>query len=391
MRGAWISLRPNDILFFRGSDPFNAGETGYVQSEFPPTPQVMQGAIRTALLEASSVSLAGYAEWKNEGASAGAILEAVGRPGQHDEMGLDLRGPFLEVDGGMYVPAPLDLVSAEDRMRRLSPGGSPTETDIGRVRLPEPEDASVQVSSLAGKWLAVEALTRHLTGDQVEKKSLFDPFASPEGELNHARALAEDKVGLKRNAATLAAEEGMLYTIVTRRLGARLRLLMQVEGIPDECALPEVLSLGGEGRFAWVDTMDMPAGMSAHRDEVARRIDLSGEFRLVFLQPAQFERGWLPDGCDQRRVDGVDCWPGTLRGIDCTLVCACLDKPKMVGGWDIHRGEAKPVHALVPAGSVYFFTTGASGREVVEALDGAKLGGSSRIGFGHCVVGGGQG
>jgi CRISPR/Cas system CMR-associated protein Cmr3 (group 5 of RAMP superfamily) len=50
--GYAIVARPIDTLFFRDGAPFNAGETGFIKSIFPPTPQTGYGFSRAALLNA---------------------------------------------------------------------------------------------------------------------------------------------------------------------------------------------------------------------------------------------------------------------------------------------------------------------------------------------------
>src|SRR5437899_7108941 len=44
-----IFLEPTESLLFRTGRPFDAGENGYAESIFPPTPETLQGAIRAAI------------------------------------------------------------------------------------------------------------------------------------------------------------------------------------------------------------------------------------------------------------------------------------------------------------------------------------------------------
>ncbi len=129
MTATWLGLDPNDILFFRGPEPFNAGESGYVKSEFPPTPRTLQGALRAAFLEANGVDINEYVR----GDATDPIVEALGRA--DEEIKLDLRGPYLTRDGGLCVPAPLDLVERDGVLGRRAPAEDAVTTDIGKVRL----------------------------------------------------------------------------------------------------------------------------------------------------------------------------------------------------------------------------------------------------------------
>ncbi|MGH3087639.1 MAG: type III-B CRISPR module-associated Cmr3 family protein, partial [Rubrobacteraceae bacterium] len=202
MATAWLGLEPNDTLFFRGPEPFNAGESGYVASEFPPTPRTLQGAVRAAFLEANGVVMGEYVN----GASTGPIVEALGNA--DEEIKLDLRGPYLTRGDLLCVPAPLDLAEREGKLESLTPDAEPTATDVGKVRLLGRPDGAAEVE---GKWLPLEDLERLLAGGEVSADSLFAPLGSSFHQ--------EPKVGLARDAARRAAAEGMLYSILTLRAG----------------------------------------------------------------------------------------------------------------------------------------------------------------------------
>lgn len=384
MRDVWLRLRPNDLLFFRGPEPFTAGETGYLSSEFPPSPQVMQGALRTALLEANGASLAEYGRGQARDERARVLHAAVGPAGQQEEMGIEMEGPYLSLAGRAYAPAPLDMLELDGRLTALRPAAGPSASDLGSVRLPVPAEGG---ESVDGRWLPLDALARWLRGEEVDAAELVDPLAPPGPAPAHGRVLREPKVGLARSG-TMTARQGLLYTIEPLRLGEELSLLLRVSGVPDELRLPSTMTLGGEGRFVTVEPGAAPPGPDAHRAELARSIDRTGRFRLALLQPACFERGWLPDGLSEGEDGGVSLWRGQLAGVPCTLVSACVEKPRRVGGWDIHRREPKPLRRCAPAGSVYFFETRAAGGDILAALDGRRLGRWGRIGFGQCVVGG---
>lgn len=384
MTDVWLRLSPHDILFFRGSQPFTAGETGYLRSEFPPTPQVIQGAVRSGLLQANGVSWEEYYDGTALGPHQRSVVEAVGRPGQQEEMGIDLHGPFLLVGPELYLPAPLDAYLDDDAVVRGAPDDMPTVCDLGSIRLPSPPRSTVQ--PLAGSWMSADGITAYLTGGTFSRDELFDPFETPAGPGHSRRAGYEPKVGLALDAASRTAREGMLYTIAPLRLGEELAFAVRTAGIPESAALPRLLPLGGEGRFAMVDAGFEPSWPD-HRSRAADAVNRSHRFRLLFVQPAFFEDGWLPPGFQQVRRGASDAWEGHLNGLSCRLISASLDRPRKVGGWDIHANRPKPVRSLVPAGSVYYFETDEAGSDVIEALDNRKLGTWTRIGFGHCLVG----
>lgn len=375
MATEWLGLEPNDVLFFRGPEPFNAGESGYVASEFPPTPRTLQGAVRAAFLEANGVDMNEYVD----GASTGPIVEAIGRA--DEEIKLDLRGPYIIKDGKLCVPAPLNLAEKEGKLESLPPDESPTATDIGDVRLLEQPDGASRVE---GKWLPLADLENLLAGGDVSPDELFTPLGEDGGGF-----FEEPKVGLARDRASRTAAEGMLYSIATLRAGKGMGFAAGVGGLPAEARfrLPEILKWGGEGRFVWSSEMEAPK-TGTHREAVASRIDATRKFCLVFLQPALFGGGWLPNGFEREEAEDGVRWRGELAELECDLISAVLDKPRRIGGWDMKNRRPHPLKPHVPAGSVYFFETPEAGGSVVAALDDAKVGENTNMGFGQVLTGG---
>lgn len=371
---AWLGLEPNDVLFFRGPEPFNAGEGGYVASEFPPTPRTLQGAIRAAFLEANGVDMDEYVDGRAE---IGEIVEALGKA--DEEIKLDLRGPYITKDGKLCVPAPMNLSEKEGKLIPLAPDEKPTATDIGDVRLLGQPDGASRVE---GKWLSLADLENLLAGGDVSAGELFTPLGEGGGGF-----FEEPKVGLARDRTSRTAAEGMLYSIATLRAGEGMGFAASIGGLPAEARLPEILKWGGEGRFVWSRKVEPPT-VGTHREAVASRIDATGKFCLVFLQPALFGGGWLPDGFEREETEDGVRWRGELAGIECDLISALLGKPRRIGGWDMKNRRPHPLKPHVPAGSVYFFETEAAGNSVVAALDDAKVGDHTNMGFGQVLTGG---
>ena len=70
----WYELTPADTLFFRGSEPLEAGQLSRA-ALFPPPVTVLQGAIRTAVLKRHGVSFAdvfSFVQNNNQLVAAGA-------------------------------------------------------------------------------------------------------------------------------------------------------------------------------------------------------------------------------------------------------------------------------------------------------------------------------
>ncbi len=414
MADTWLKLTPNDILFFRGTEPFNAGETGYIRSQFPPSPSVIQGAVRTGLLEANGVDLRDYtSNYSGILSSKSALMELVGPPKHGFEvagaMQLDLLGPFVVLDREVLLPVPFDLVKRKvqdgDNLLYLSPMDNPLKCDLGNLRTPSAKEATA-VETLKGSWLRTkdDILRSYLTGKPLSiseatvkllESEIAEQHSNGFSSTINSRVHSEHKVGLALQERTKIAQEGMLYYISPLRFGEDVHLVVGLRNDLQNLRLPDILHLGGEGRFVVVEKTS-PINLP-FPNEVVDKINSSTphRFKLVLLQPTIFlqddsekESSWLPNGFSKSTHDGYDCWEGELGGLRCRLISACVPGYHKIGGWDIARNAPSGTYRAVPAGSVYFFETEASGEDVVRALHDQKIGSFSKLGFGHCIIGG---
>ncbi|HHV07482.1 MAG TPA: type III-B CRISPR module-associated protein Cmr3 [Firmicutes bacterium] len=388
-----------ESYFFRGGQPFNAGEYGYLPSSFPPNCQVMQGAIRTALLKGHGVDFADYN--KNNycsvcggGIDVCSVLKAVGSSGSYHDIGMDLKGPCVVHRSGSNIqrlyPAPLDLVrqettSGRGNYVRLRPSLEPLVTDRGLLYLPAGES---RYKSLEDAWITEDGLLSYLTGKEVQAKNIYWSKGELERDSNVFLA-REKRIGIARDHVKRVAKEHMLYATEHVRFRTEYGLGVRVGSLP-EVTLPSIVKLGGEGRISSLQTYEtMPISQVGISDAIKQGPGLFSEqgFKLTLLTPVRFSSGWLPDGFKSIEVKGAMVWQGKLEGINCTLVTACMDRPLYIGGWDVANRRPKPRRAYVPAGSTYYLTTSEDIEEVITAMHDKKIGLETQIGCGHVVVG----
>ncbi|NLG86287.1 MAG: type III-B CRISPR module-associated protein Cmr3 [Firmicutes bacterium] len=388
-----------ESYFFRGGQPFNAGEYGYLPSIFPPNCQVMQGAIRTALLKGHGVNFKDYND-NNYCAVCGGnidvcpVLKAVGSSGSYHDIGMDLKGPCVvhqcENSIQRLYPAPLDLVrleseSSAEKYFRLKPSSEPLVTDRGPIYLPVGES---RYKSLEDAWITEDGLLSYLKGEEIQAKDIYWSKGDLRQDSN-VFLTREKRIGIARDCVKRSAKEHMLYATEHVRFISRYGLGVRVENLPD-VTLPSTIKLGGEGRISSLQTYEtMPISQAGINDAIKRGPGIFSErgFKLTLLTPARFSSGWLPDGFKSIEVQGAIVWQGKLEDIDCTLVTACMDRPLYIGGWDIANRRPKPRQAYVPAGSTYYFTTAEKIEEVIAAMHDKKIGLETKIGCGHVVVG----
>jgi CRISPR-associated protein Cmr3 len=374
MSREWI-IQPLDTLFFRDGMSFGMGETGWLESIFPPAPQTIQGFMRYAILRAhcKSDDIFKCESCKHkEGCN---LPEAIGSQKEFDYGLLDIYGPYLFKDDKRYYPAPLDIMEDEKGALLLVPSDEQVNCDIGNAHLPATGQRAVK--PMKG-WISEDAFTTYLEGIVPSGKQDI---------LNDTEFFEkEPKVGIKRKYESHGVETGMLYSIVPLRLREgkdkkRVEIRFRVNGIAGdlEPKTPATIKFGGEGKVVKLSIDNYPsasnAGISANR-----------KIKMVLLQPADFDGAWYPcDFIETTDDKGAACWTGQIHGVDLKLISACTGKAQKIGGFDMARKENKPMRSYVPAGSVYYFevTGGDPSNLAVEG----KIGLNSKIGFGHYRLG----
>ncbi len=333
-----------DSLFFRGAKPFNSGEGGFLDSQFPPTAQTMAGVIRAAIAESKGVN---WAKFRN--GEQPSIADLIGA--DSDDAGkLRFCGSYVCRDGERLYSMPLHLLysSKENTWCKLAPSKAELKTDMGDKRLPEVVDKLEGAKPLENAWLDGVELEKVLLGEFPSKyykeEDLF---------------VAEARTGIGRDNAKRKVNEGMLYFTRHIRLKEGVSLAMDVEGA-DDVSPAKMLRLGGEGRMANVSVDKAEDSRLCGNDET------SDTAMIILLTHGDFGGNSEPE----------------LEGIE--IISACVGKAVREGGWDYKNRKPKPLKSLVPAGSVYFVKEKEKG---AIARLGAPIGNRTNFGYGEIAVG----
>jgi len=381
-----IILEPVDTLFFRDGKPFNQGEDHFARGFFPPTPQTFQGVVRSKVLSDRCGCFKIYGKGCLSCPHMGkcTVPEEIGGSFSGAEEGrIEIHGPYLaKKEQGNWVvlyPTPLDWMRLKEKENTpryfcLEIRKESVNCDLRGLLFPQPPESVSNKEFEPASGLIDEAgFLDYLIG-KVEKgkvwsgKDLWD---------------TEYRSGIGRDMSKATTKEGQLYFIKAIRLQEETGLWAKITGLKEDFLPHGFIGIGGEGRASrYIILPDTIENFAADKD-IENHIDETGCFKLVLLQPALFALGWLPDGIDQ------ETYQGSLNGIQVRLVSACIGKPVMIGGWDMAANCSKPLLKYVPAGSIYYFEVEKhKGGEVMKKLHGKKIGRQTRIGFGHCVVGG---
>jgi CRISPR-associated protein Cmr3 len=357
----WLWIEPLDVLFFRDSKPFTAGESFRAKSAFPPTPYPFVGAIRSRVLAdvlpQVGSNLDAYREHITNRVNHQELNEIVTVLGDAEGYGkLEFRGPFLarqkpDKRYEFLFPAPLDLFEKQqlNPLDKL-PSGVLFNPPAGSTRSPTLLWSRKALGSeLKDVFLSNQGLRRYLQGEIPR-----------EDERNKEFFWRELRVGIALKPGRRTVEEGMFYMPEMIRLADKTGFVLEVAGLsfantsinynfPRE----GLLQLGGESRGAYYQTLEEGNPLSKLEELGAAlegQIQQTRRFKLYLASPAIFENGWLPDFItDRAKLEG------SIEGLHVQLVAAAVGKPLPIGGWDLANKRPKTMYKAVPPGSVYFF------------------------------------
>ncbi|GER83181.1 hypothetical protein KTAU_18180 [Thermogemmatispora aurantia] len=393
----YLFIEPHETLLFRSGRPFDAGEVGFAESLFPPTPETLQGALRALIasnwdqrkslpelfLDRELTALIGDQQ------SYGRLriqLITLGRrrPAQNGSQNFELLYPMPA--HLLRGPGPQGQQTRLLRLKPASPAGVSTNLPQGLQLLypqgQEQEQPLGKGSKLQG-WLTAEGLEAALRPDG----QLTDAMIVSASETHEE----EPRTGIARQESTGATEEGMLYTIYAVRMRpgygfmVDLRLAQTADPLSDQLLPDEqtasllrlpappahfVHILGGESRPAtvWlIDPQATPVRAATPQPPDPER----GQRLLLYLTtPAIFAGGWRPER-----------WPAALG----QPIAAAISHYRWIGGWQMtprhHGGQSKTARRCVPEGSVYFFDKQTDG-DLYQLTDIGK-----EIGYGMTLKG----
>ncbi|MFN8627794.1 MAG: type III-B CRISPR module-associated Cmr3 family protein [Candidatus Binatia bacterium] len=332
-----IEIEPFDVTLFRDARPFGVAEAaGTSNGLFPPPPSAVYGALRTAALRAHGAEL-------RVGRAPDVPPEVEKVWGNADRYGsLSMSGPVLHHEHhGTLWPTPCTVMR---RKNVALPANAPMPT-ARPVQLDGVQSSSATTAlpwvdepgffETAGGFLTAAGISAFLSGRPLTAKD-----AIAENDL----AMFEGRTGIAIESGRRTVRTGALFAMGFRRLLQGVRIAVWLDGEGDR-PLPQsgLLRLGQDGKLGCFSaredsSTDWPT-VPAHG---ARRI------LLYLATPARFAHGWLPAWIEPETLVVSH---SRFKG---RLISAGLDRPQMLGGWDLARNRPRALHRVVRAGSVYF-------------------------------------
>lgn len=388
-----IFIEPVDVLLFRDGRPFSAGEGHRARSLFPPTPNTMQGVVRSKILAERCGRYQQYRDGcldctEQENCT---IPEEIGRPSQTgvgNYGNLTLKGALIaasyDSDVTSYFRVPADVVQVKNKQNRnahpqllsLQPLSAPLpgQNDFDNKLKPLWTGETQPIESVAGYWTQ-QQLQDYLLAQQP---STFIP--------TEQLFVKESRFGIEVNNHKQIIEEGKLYQTEFIRCQENVGLYLEVEGIQSLTQVASdqgLVAIGGENKVASYRILENLVSEN-FLEKLSSRMTHSSGFKLYLATPTKFRGGWLPNWIDPSTLQG------TYKGVEVKLIAAAIGRYQTIRGWDIAHNRPKPVSRAVEAGSVYYFTTSASAENIIEAFHWKNLADDpqdAQIGFGLTLVG----
>lgn len=352
-----LFIEPSDVLLFRESKPFSAGEQFLATNSFPPSPIPFLGAIRAKVLSKNGISFNDYKRSATESfqiSNKNQILEIVGTPNDYGK--LKVKGMFLceqcEQNNAqnqkttitkVYFPAPLDLMEQTEKnsISRLKISDLPWDICQNSPSL-KPLQAEEKASPPSKNLLCASSMKSYLEG--TNNFSLSGSFWDK-----------EIRVGIALSGKR-TAEEGKIYAVEFIRMKTELKtvrgFIFNIEGLDiknfDDTG---VLALGGESRIANYKKLNNESSLENLERLQFNNLEGKEKFKIYLSSPAIFRNGWVPDFLTKNG----DRYEGNIGSVEVELISATVGKAIPISGWDIVNNRPRKMWKAVPAGSVYFF------------------------------------
>lgn len=322
----WLEVKPLDTLFFRGGEPMVAGETHEAGSLiFPPVPETIVGALRTAILAQRGIN--------PEHIKDGKSLRDLPYWGTPEKPGFGIAGPLLKACGVVLFPAPANWFYSQSKHRNtLIIHEAQPERAFTTVKLSKPHMLWVKnppenLTPLSPHfWVNSRALENE-GNFELKVVSILNDLTEKEG-LAVSRDLlfkTEERVGIARDNFYRTTKTGHLYAARHLRLEERVSLLIGLNQklCPSHLDSEGYFQLGGEGRIVWYKLLD----------EEAFQLPRGNKGRLLALSPLSYSRAKGKKLLDTPYASG---------------------KLLRVAGWDMKKGFHKPARSYFPAGAVFY-------------------------------------
>lgn len=361
-------IEPLAPLVFRSGKPF--GSQSSANDVIFPLPSAAAGLIRATSISQKQIVMDEHQVKSND--------QALQDDSYRNVLAIEAKGPYLaRFDSSkqhveLLVPKPADALyfeakdatkdnaSAQVKLVRLAP--EPLEEDCG-TDLPSGLLPVQMSDKIKGKpkpgvaYWTIEHLKRWQAGDDIDFEALQ--------EAGVVSLPVEIRTHVAIDFKTQAAKTGQLFQTASLDLGysklenselsgkrvwneSRLGFVIQTEQTLTE----DTVTFGGERRlskFSPINTVN--SFYDEPLETLLDKINKSKGFRVTFITPCVFAKGYLPNWMDEDNKEGK--LPDIDVGV--RLRACAIDRWQPISGWDSIIWKPKAMRKAVSSGSVYWF------------------------------------
>lgn len=287
MATKWYFIEANDVLMFRDSRRFSAGQNFTARSMFPPNPRTIYGMLRTHLIEV--LGNGDFAAFKD--GRLGDLHRVLGTPDQAGT--LRLHGVYLanrdNQQANFFVRPPLDLLREKrkkDDTQSKPPNPCPEpkkDDELPKLHLAKPKtDESFVTDEPFTGWQPLIADAQEEV-EQVEgwlDEANFNKYLKRETDLKPTKDSClyerEMHTGLGMDHSVRRGKDSLFYQAEFIRLRENVGLLIGISGDDGKMPHSGMINIGGERRTAFYQAVEV-------KTEPTRVSATSGRVKIVLL------------------------------------------------------------------------------------------------------------
>lgn len=379
-----ITLTPADSFFFKGHMVTEMGSPSQWSSLFPPRPNTVYGALRSAYIHKHSTFDDFYKERHME------VKKWMGSPKQFGAF--QQQAVFIKRGDDILLPVPMDYhikraIHNEEDILRAVPLKLTDNTVLSNMdlRFTLMEEGS---SELEGK------LVDHI-GNYVTM-SEWSSAVMEQNEIAHIHSLKNIigtylKTGIKIDHSSKRAEDSHFFEMNMMNMQKDCSLVSLCATSPDFSDVPFV-SLGAENRpwFVQQNRLEWSLWSPNQLKVLEDRLTSTEIARIILLTPLV-----LPDNSPLMNGTQQSNWKWELMsGVNVELITWVTGRSELYGGWDMARKRPKLRAQMLPAGTVFYVRVQQEDiSKIVDAANGFTLfpgetDGRDKEGFGFAVIAG---
>lgn len=362
-----LRLTPVDTFFFKGQHTELSLKNQSMIGLFPPRPNTIYGALRSAYIHAHT-SFEEFYQGKNE-----EVKKWMGTPDELGDFQIDYCGLYFE--GNLLLPLPLDYQVIEENKK----------TKAIPLKLKENDG----LSSSDSKWLLYSTSSAKSKGTSHQyikwedwKHAMLN--SEPITNLYSLSNLLvnEHKLGIALDYERRKNENEKLYQMTFLRFQKDGSMIVFSSSMPDFRKIP-FARIGGENR-PWTIKQEKLNFVLWNEEEkrlLKEKIKQTNMAKIILLSPAIWEGGSKPSGYHDGKLKLTD-------NLEVEWLTAAIGRPSLYGGWDMKKHRPKQRKFMVPEGSVIYVK--AEDRhidEIVELANGFSFTDEgAKEGFGFAVI-----